>query len=130
MTDVSHHHADLGDVVLHYVTAGKGFPVVLLHSGEFGGCAELSWEFNLPALAAHFHVVAADLRGYGDSSLPDPGENHANYSFCAMAQDLLDVMDQLGYDTFFVAGHDRGGCGASGDSDRRASCAWEDGQPG
>jgi 2-hydroxymuconate-semialdehyde hydrolase len=52
----------------HYFEAGRGFPVVLLHSGEFGGCAELSWEFNLPALAEHFHVIAPDWLGFGESA--------------------------------------------------------------
>ena len=49
-----------------------------------------------------------DLRGYGDSSLPDPGPNHINYTFRAMAQDMIEVMEQLGYDKYFAAGHDRG----------------------
>jgi len=52
----------------HYLEGGRGFPVVLLHSGEFGGCAELSWEFNLPALAEHFHVIAPDWLGFGESA--------------------------------------------------------------
>jgi hypothetical protein len=38
----------------HYFEGGSGPHVVLLHSGEFGGCAELSWEFTAPALAEHF----------------------------------------------------------------------------
>ena len=41
----------------HYLEGGRGFPVVLLHSGEFGGSAEASWEFTLPALSKHFHVI-------------------------------------------------------------------------
>ena len=61
------------------------------------------------ALAERFHVVAADLRGYGDSVGPDDGgENNINYSFRAMAQDQVEVMEKLGYREFFVAGHDRG----------------------
>ena len=52
----------------HYLEAGRGFPVVLLHSGEFGGCAELSWEFTIPALACHFRVIAPDWLGFGDSA--------------------------------------------------------------
>jgi pimeloyl-ACP methyl ester carboxylesterase len=52
----------------HYLEAGHGFPVVLLHSGEFGGCAELSWEFTIPALARHFHVIAPDWLGFGMSA--------------------------------------------------------------
>ena len=49
----------------HYLEAGEGPVVVFLHGGEFGGCAELSWEFNIPALARCFRVVAPDLLGYG-----------------------------------------------------------------
>ena len=52
----------------HYLEGGHGAHVVLLHSGEFGGCAELSWEFTLPALAEHFHVVAPDWLGFGESA--------------------------------------------------------------
>jgi pimeloyl-ACP methyl ester carboxylesterase len=52
----------------HYWEAGKGFPLVLLHSGEFGGCAELSWEWNLPALVQHFRVIAPDWIGFGMSA--------------------------------------------------------------
>jgi pimeloyl-ACP methyl ester carboxylesterase len=52
----------------HYFEAGHGEHLVLLHSGEFGGCAELSWEFNLPALAEHFHVIAPDWLGFGESA--------------------------------------------------------------
>jgi pimeloyl-ACP methyl ester carboxylesterase len=53
-------------------------------------------------------VILPDLRGYGDSSLPEAGTDHVNYSFRSMAQDLLEIMDQLGYREFYVAGHDRG----------------------
>src|SRR5204863_115602 len=55
------------------------------------------------------HVVAADLRGYGDSSAPPEEPDSSNYSFRAMAQDQVEVMQALGYDRFYVAGHDRGG---------------------
>ena len=59
---------DVEGMRTHYLEAGTGFPLVLLHSGEFGGCAELSWEFNLPSLAEHFHVVAPDWLGFGQSA--------------------------------------------------------------
>ena len=49
-----------------------------------------------------------DLRGYGDSSKPQDGENHANYSKRAMALDQVEVMRSLGFDRFAVVGHDRG----------------------
>jgi pimeloyl-ACP methyl ester carboxylesterase len=49
----------------HYLDAGDGPPVVLLHSGEFGGCAELSWEYVIPELSRHFRVIAPDWLGFG-----------------------------------------------------------------
>jgi haloacetate dehalogenase len=52
--------------------------------------------------------VLADLRGYGDSSKPKEEPDHSNYSKRAMAQDMVEVMSQLGYESFHVVGHDRG----------------------
>jgi len=55
------------------------------------------------------HCVAADLRGYGDSSHPADAADHRAYSKRAMAADQVEVMERLGFRSFFVAGHDRGG---------------------
>jgi pimeloyl-ACP methyl ester carboxylesterase len=52
----------------HYLDAGEGPPVVLLHSGEFGGGAETSWEYLIPALARHFRVIAPDWLGFGKTA--------------------------------------------------------------
>lgn len=49
----------------HYLEAGEGPLLVLLHSGEFGGCSEMSWEHNIPVLARHFRVLAPDFIGFG-----------------------------------------------------------------
>jgi pimeloyl-ACP methyl ester carboxylesterase len=51
----------------HYFESGRGKPetVLLLHSAEFGGCAEFSWEFSMAALGEHFHVLAPDHLGFG-----------------------------------------------------------------
>src|SRR6202171_5284780 len=59
-------------------------------------------------LAQRYHVVCPDLRGYGDSSLPDPGARLINYSHRVMAEDMIEVMEQLGHQRFFLIGHDRG----------------------
>src|SRR5260370_23042168 len=48
----------------HYLEAGDGDPIVLLHSGEFGGRAELSWEYVMPVLAESYRVIAPDWLGY------------------------------------------------------------------
>jgi haloacetate dehalogenase len=67
------------------------------------------WHKIAPQLAQEFTVIAADLRGYGDSSKPADGENHAGYSKRATGQDQVEVMRHFGFDRFAVVGHDRGG---------------------
>jgi haloacetate dehalogenase len=88
------------------VMAGQGSPVLLLHGAPQ---SMISWRKAAPELAKHHTVVVTDLRGYGDSSKPADGENHANYSKRAMALDQVEVMRQLGFEKFAVIGHDRGG---------------------
>jgi haloacetate dehalogenase len=87
------------------VTGGSGPPVLLMHGNPFN---HLSWLKVAPALARNFTVVATDLRGYGDSEKPAGGEDHSGYSFRAMAQDQIEVMQALGFERFMAAGHDRG----------------------
>src|SRR3712207_323207 len=67
------------------------------------------WHEVAPRLAEDFTVVASDLRGYGDSSKPATTPDHAPYSKRAMASDQISVMRELGFESFFVCGHDRGG---------------------
>ena len=56
---------NVGGIRTHYLDAGDGPPIVLLHSGEFGGSAELCWEFNITALADGHRVIAPDWLGFG-----------------------------------------------------------------
>jgi haloacetate dehalogenase len=92
-------------VTIHHRVGGEGPPLLLLHGNPQ---THVSWHAIAPQLAERFTVVAADLRGYGDSSAPEPVEGHRNYSFRAMAQDQVTLMRHLGFDRFAVAGHDRG----------------------
>jgi len=91
---------------INFVTAGSGPPLLLLHGYPQ---THIEWRGVAPQLAKKFTVVAADLRGYGDSSKPADGENHSGYSKRAMAQDMVDVMAGLGFQKFALVGHDRGG---------------------
>ncbi len=85
---------------------GSGPPLLLLHGNPQN---HVAWHRIAARLAQRYHVVLPDLRGYGDSSLPASGPDNINYSFRAMAQDMVEIMEQLGHKTFFMAGVDRGG---------------------
>ena len=85
---------------------GSGPPLLLLHGYPQ---SHVMWHGLAPRLAERFTVVCSDLRGYGDSSKPPGGGDHATYSKRAMARDQVEVMEELGFRRFAVAGHDRGG---------------------
>jgi haloacetate dehalogenase len=91
---------------INMVHGGVGPPLLLLHGYPQ---THAIWHRVAPELAKRFSVVAADLRGYGDSEKPHGLPDHSNYSKRAMAQDQVEVMRALGHEEFFVAGHDRGG---------------------
>ncbi len=93
------------DVTIRAAVGGSGPPLLLLHGHPQ---THVTWRKIAPALARHFTVIAADLRGYGDSSKPSGGDDHGTYSKRAMAQDQVTLMRRLGFPRFQVAGHDRG----------------------
>ena len=92
-------------ITISAMVGGQGPRLLLLH----GHPQTLAiWHKVAPTLARHFTVVAADLRGYGDSSKPEGGPDHATYAKRSMAQDMVALMQQLGFDRFAVLAHDRG----------------------
>ena len=91
---------------INLVHAGSGPPLLLMHGAPQ---THVSMRLIAPELAKDYTVIVPDLRGYGDSSNPPDGDNHANYSKRAMALDQVEVMKSFGFDTFAVVGHDRGG---------------------
>jgi haloacetate dehalogenase len=96
---------DCGDVVIECKVAGDGPPLLLLHGYPQ---THAMWHLTAPTLATRYTVICADLRGYGDSSKPVSDANHEPYSKRAMARDMVTLMENLGYPTFKLAGHDRG----------------------
>lgn len=98
---------DLGNgLSIRASTGGSGPPLLLLHGHPQ---THVTWRKVAPVLAERFTVVAADLRGYGDSAKPAGGPNHIAYSKREMAKDQVRVMRALGFERFGVVGHDRGG---------------------
>ncbi|WP_217913031.1 alpha/beta fold hydrolase [Miltoncostaea marina] len=97
---------DVGGSAVALSAGGEGPPLLLLHGyPQTRAC----WHKVAPGLAERFTVVAADLRGYGDSAKPPGDPAHERYSKRAMAGDLVGAMRALGHERFAVAGHDRGG---------------------
>jgi pimeloyl-ACP methyl ester carboxylesterase len=92
--------ADVNGVRLHYLVAGKGDPVILLH-----GYAETShmWRPLIGELAKTHTVIGPDLRGFDQSSKPDAG-----YDKKTMAQDIHALAVSLGFRQVRVVGHDIG----------------------
>ena len=99
-TAVDSRFAEVNGTKLHYLTAGKGEPVLLLH-----GYAQTShmWRPLIAELAKTHTVIAPDLRGFGQSAKPESG-----YDKKSLAQDVHALMGSLGHKRYGVAGHDIG----------------------
>jgi haloacetate dehalogenase len=85
---------------------GNGAPLLMVHGFPR---TSLMWRYVAPHLASDHTVICVDLRGYGRSGVPVSSEDHNPYSKRAMANELVAVMDKLGFSTFDLVGHDRGG---------------------
>ena len=97
---------DVGDgIEIAATIGGSGPPLLLLHGHPQ---TRAIWHKVAPTLAQHYTLVAADIRGYGDSSKPAGLADHANYAKRAMAQDQVTLMRTLGFERFLVLAHDRG----------------------
>jgi len=90
---------------INFIKGGSGPALLLLHGHPQ---THVIWHKVAGDLARHFTVIAADLRGYGDSEKPPGLPGHSNYSKRSMANDQVGLMSKLGYDQFSVLAHDRG----------------------
>lgn len=99
----THGHLQSGDIKLHYVTAGEGPLVVLIH-----GFPDYwySWREQIPALAENFQVVALDMRGY---NLSDQPEGVENYTMDKLVGDVAATLEHFGREKAVIVGHDWGG---------------------
>ncbi|AHY47753.1 Alpha/beta hydrolase family [Rubrobacter radiotolerans] len=101
-TPVKHGRARVNGIRMHYVTAGEGEPLLLLHGTPK---THYYWYKLIPLLTERFTVVAPDLRGFGDTDRPPAEEG---YDSLTNAADVTELMTQLGHETFHVHGEDRG----------------------
>lgn len=100
------HTIQTTETYIHTLVGGSGPPLLLLHGYPQ---THVMWHLIAPRLAQHFTVVCSDLRGYGDSGHPPTDAEHTAYAKRTVAQDQIEMMTALGFDTFMAVGHDRGG---------------------
>jgi pimeloyl-ACP methyl ester carboxylesterase len=125
---ITHHRAEVNGTSLHYAAAGtSGSPILLVH-----GFPETWWAFHklIPLLAPHHHVVAVDLRGFGDS-----GNGPGDYDSAASAEDLHQLIAHLGLGPVHLTGQDISGAtvfrlATTHPEDVRSLTAIEMGLPG
>lgn len=100
MYTLTHHTQEVNQLKMHYVEAGEGPPVILLH-----GFPETwyAWRKQIPVLAMKYRVIVPDLRGYGETAKPNNG-----YDKRTMARDIYELMKFLGVQKAPIIGHDRG----------------------
>ncbi|MDI6831828.1 MAG: alpha/beta hydrolase [Actinomycetota bacterium] len=98
-----HHYAHVNNLRMHYVAAGEGALVVLLHGfPEFW----YSWRHQIPVLAQRFRVVAPDMRGYNQTEKPVGVDN---YRIGILMEDLAGLIRELGEERAVIVAHDWGG---------------------
>lgn len=85
---------------------GSGPAILLVHGFPR---TSLMWRFLAPKIAENHTVICVDLRAYGRSGIPASTDDHFPYSKRAMAKELVEAMDKLGFPSFTLIGHDRGG---------------------
>lgn len=99
--EFEHHSAFVNGQKIHYVRAGEGDPLVLLHGWPQ---TWYMWRKVIPALSQKYTVIAPDLRGFGQSSKPIDG-----YDKRTVAADIYALVQSLGFEKVFLVGHDFGG---------------------
>lgn len=100
---VEHHFVQANGIKIHYVTAGQGPPVLLLHGfPEFWYC----WRYQIPALEKKFQLIIPDLRGYNETEKPTL---ISVYDVDQLVADAVGLLDVLGHKKAHIVGHDWGG---------------------
>lgn len=100
--------AHVNDVDLYYESYGEGFPIVLAH----GYCTSINlWKHQIPLLAERYQVIAYDARGHGLSSAP-AGKEH--YTLSHLVADMHALLQHLGVEQAYIAGHSMGGATTAG----------------
>jgi pimeloyl-ACP methyl ester carboxylesterase len=98
----AHRTAEVNGVKIHYVIGGTGEPLVLIHGYPYTWA---TWRKVMPALAEKYTVIAPDMRGMGESDKPAAPEGYLKH---VVAEDIYQLVKQLGYEKINLVGHDIG----------------------
>jgi len=105
MAAYQHRTIMVGDIKSHFLEAGSGPDLILLHGGEYGASAEITWRYNIDGLAKQFHVVAPDILGWGQTdklySFSDPAGLRIKH--------LQRFLETLGVGRAYFVGNSAGG---------------------
>ena len=105
MARYQHRTIRVADIKTHFLEAGNGPDLILLHGGEYGASAEITWKYNIESLAQQFHVVAPDILGWGETdkiySFSDPAGYRINH--------VRRFLDAIGMSEAFFVGNSAGG---------------------
>ena len=105
MTAYHHRTVFVGDIKTHFLEAGQGPELVLLHGGEYGASAEITWKYNIDYLAERFHIIAPDMLGWGGTDKIYNFSDPAGYRI----KHLRRLLDLLGIHQAFFVGNSAGG---------------------
>jgi 2-hydroxy-6-oxo-6-(2'-aminophenyl)hexa-2,4-dienoate hydrolase len=112
MSGYESRHVDAGGLRTHYVEAGRGEPLILIHGGGAGADAVGNWSSTIPAFSERFRVIALDMVGFGGTEKPDPSA--FGYSQAARVKHLRDFLDAVKIERASFIGNSMGGCTALG----------------
>ncbi|NNL85601.1 MAG: alpha/beta fold hydrolase [Myxococcales bacterium] len=105
-------HIAVDGIKTHYLEAGSGSPLILIHGGGAGADAHGNWSPCIPRFAERHRVLALDMVGFGDTDKPDPAS--FEYSQSARNRHLLGFLEALELDSAVLVGNSMGGCTALG----------------
>src|SRR3989337_1107907 len=103
---VYHHRTvRVDDIKTHFLEAGSGPDLVLLHGGEYGASAEITWKHNIESLAQQFHIVAPDVLGWGETDKIYSFSDPAGYRIGHMKR----LLNTIGIGNAYFVGNSAGG---------------------
>jgi len=106
------HYIDASGIKTHYLEAGQGKPIILMHGGGAGADAWSNWRGCIPTFARHFRVLAIDMLGFGKTDKPDPAS--FVYSQDARSKHLANFIEAMDLQKVSLVGNSMGGATSLG----------------